>query len=355
MAMRQLAGTLVLVLLSFGDIGVPRAATLPYLESYSVPDGPAWPSPWFRGAASVTVSDVQSGRGRLNGWNTFVSRMILPGYADVNVEAAMTVEFANVGGQGFGFYVRQNGGTLREYLPHGQGYAMFLKGSWAWPEDLGIWREIDGVETQFATGYNPVAGGLQDGVRYRLRFRVFQESPGTTRIAARVWREIDPEPVTWTVETTDTEPLLQGTAGSYAIDLYNHFGGAELFVDDIVINTYGGSTGVPDGGPGAGVPDGGPGAGVRLALSAPRPNPVPSGGSLSFEATLLRAAPAYLDLYDIQGRTVARVFEGPLPAGATALAWEPRTADGAPLPAGVYFIRLAAGGATVSRRVVVGR
>ncbi|TPW17441.1 MAG: hypothetical protein FD129_374 [bacterium] len=339
------ASLLILLIVLLSDIGNLRAATLPYAESFSGANGDPWPAPWFPGAASVTVSDIQGGRGRLNGWDTFVSRMILPGYADVNVEALLTVEFANVGGQGIGFYVRQNGGTLREYQPHGQGYAMFLKGSWAWPEDLGIWREIDGIETQFQTGYNPLVGGLLNGVPYRLRFRVFQSSPDTTRLLARVWRENELEPVAWTVEASDTRAELQGTAGSYAIDLYNHFGGAPIFIDDIVITIWTSSTGVPD----VGAPEGG----ARITLAAPRPNPVTAGGGVRVEATLVAPGMARLDAYDTQGRRVAFVFEGPLDSGTVVFHWQPRDATGTRLPAGVYFLTLTAAGTTTSRRVVV--
>lgn len=180
------------------------AAELPYLETFESPNGSPWPAPWFIGGQHVTVADIQDERARLNGDPAFVARMILPDFEEIDVEVLVTFEFEDVANQGIGFYVRQNGGTLREYLPHGQGYAMFLKGDWFWPEDLGIWREIDGVETQFATGYDPIAGGLQDGVRYRLRFRVTQMDAATTLLQARVWPENGAEPTAWTVETTDT-------------------------------------------------------------------------------------------------------------------------------------------------------
>ena len=51
---------------------------------------------------------------------------------------------------------------------------------WGWPDDLGIWHELNGVEIQFVDAYNPIAGGLQNGVPYRLRFRVTQDTPTTS-------------------------------------------------------------------------------------------------------------------------------------------------------------------------------
>lgn len=186
----------------------------------------------------MTVQDLQGGRGRLNGDPTWVARMILPGFTETDVEVTVTFEFENVDQQGIGFYVRQNGGTLHEYLPHGQGYAMLLKCAWGWPEDLGLWREIDGVETQFLGGYDPIPGGLQHGVRYRLRFRVTQQDAATTLLHARVWPEASAEPAPWTLEGTDTQPLLQGTPGSFAIDFYNQAGTSHVFIDDLRIERY---------------------------------------------------------------------------------------------------------------------
>jgi hypothetical protein len=316
------------------------AADLPYAESFTGVNGAAWPAPWFPATGLVTVSDLQSGRGRLNGVPGNVARMILPGYAAVNVEAEVTFEFENHVGQGIGFYVRQNGGSLQAYLPHGQGYAMFLKGPWAWPEDLGIWREIDGVETQFAQGYNPVAGGLANGVRYRLRFRVTQPDPDTTLLQARVWPEGDAEPAAWTLETTDTHPLLQNTAGSFAIDIYNHFGTSPVYLDDISIRPYPEVTSVP-----AAV------SAPGLALALPRPHPVTARAVLEMSAA--HASLAELRVFDTSGRLLARPFAGAISAGKTPLVWRAEDAAGRRLSPGVYFLSLEAGAERVTRRVVV--
>ena len=48
-------------------------------------------------------------------------------------------------------------------------------------------------------------------------------------------------------------------------------------------------------------------------------------------------------------RALAR---GPRGAGTHAVAWDGRDGRGAPVPAGVYFARLEAGGEALDRRVV---
>jgi len=323
----------------------PARAALPYAESFDGVDGDAWPAPWSTLSFYLVTSDLQGNRGRMsgqpaNGSGAAVARMLLTGFAETDIEATMTLEFEDVANQGIGFYARQNGGTLREYVPHGQGYALFLKGDWGWPEDLGIWREVDGQEVQFATGYNPVAGGLQNGVRYRVRYRVTQHAPDSTRIQAKVWPEALAEPAAWTVETFDSTPVLQEAAGGFALDCYNFQGSAHIFVDDLVITPYPSN-----------VSAGPAGSAPKPALGTPWPHPV--AGAFGISCTLPRGGRATLRLFDATGRRVADVFEGVLPAGSTWLEWNAAGSGPRRLPAGVYFLRLDAGGASAVRRVVV--
>ncbi len=324
-----------------GAVRPVGAATLPYLESFDGGNGAAWPAPWFPGSTHVTVWDLQANRARLNGDPAFVARMILPGYAESDVEAEVTVEFEDVDNQGFGFYVRQNGGTLQEYIPHGQGYAMFLKGDWFWPEDLGLWREIDGVETQFAWGNNPIAGGLLSGTRYRLRYRVTQTNPTTTLLQAKVWPEGSAEPPAWTIESSDTRPELQGALGSFAIDIYNYSGFGHIFIDDLLINRYPLPTGVAS----AAEP-------AAVGLSLPRPHPVV--GPTKIEIVLPERAPVELSVYDVAGRLVARPFAGTLGPGTSTVGWDPVDRNARRLSPGVFFLRLEAGARGATRRVVIG-
>ena len=334
-----LAGAMTLLSLGLSfQSGV--AADLPYSQSFTGTNGSAWPAPWFPATGLVTTWDLQGGRGRLNGAPGNVARMILPGYSETDVEVEVTFEFESTTSQGIGFYVRQNGGSLQAYMPHGQGYAMFLKGPWAWPDDLGLWREIDGVETQFAQGYNPIAGTLQNGVRYGLRFRVTQQNASTTLLQAKVWPEAATEPAAWTIEATDTQAELQGTAGSFAIDIYNHFGTSHVFIDDLAIDRYPSTTSVP-------APSLAPG----LALSAPRPHPI--AGTAWLELSTPRACEAELHVFDVAGRLVSRTPLGTLASGVTMREWTPIDATGRRLRPGVYALSLRVGTERVTRRVVV--
>lgn len=341
--------TMVIALLATGavtllDAATPRsaaAAELPYQESFTGTNGSDWPTPWFPGSSHVTVWDLSNGRGRLNGDPMFVARMILPGFAASDVEAEVTFEFEDVARQGIGFYVRQNGGTLQEYVPHGQGYAMFLKGNWAWHEDLGLWREIDGIETQFAWGPDPIAGGLQNGVRYRLRFRVTQMDAVTTLLQAKVWPEANSEPANWTIEATDSHPLLQGTLGSFAADIYNHSGFGHIFLDDISIQSF------PI------VNDVAPSSLDPLRHLVVRPHPVEERAEIDFE--LVDSSPSWISVLDVQGRLITRSLLAAQNPGSATWTWDARDRAGRALDAGVYFLRLENANATVTRRVVVAR
>jgi subtilisin family serine protease len=84
----------------------------------------------------------------------------------------------------------------------------------------------------------------------------------------------------------------------------------------------------------------GPTSGVALAAG---PNPFRAGQSQSVRfAATGRVA---LDAFDLRGRRVARLFEG-VASGPAAVSWSGRGDRGERLPAGVYWLRLAAGPAS---------
>ncbi|MBM3316577.1 MAG: hypothetical protein FJY75_01865 [Candidatus Eisenbacteria bacterium] len=89
---------------------------------------------------------------------------------------------------------------------------------------------------------------------------------------------------------------------------------------------------------------------VILATSAPGPQ---RGGTIRYR--LAEAAAARLALYDIAGRQVRLLQDGPAAAGIHELAWDGRDAGGARLPAGAYFLRLDAPGASAPGRLVLVR
>lgn len=86
--------------------------------------------------------------------------------------------------------------------------------------------------------------------------------------------------------------------------------------------------------------------GVRLG----RPYPNPAVGFARMDLELAEAADVRVTVVDLMGRTVATLAEGLRPAGTTTL--EMSTAG---LAAGVYVLRVEAGGAVATRRMTVVR
>ncbi len=89
----------------------------------------------------------------------------------------------------------------------------------------------------------------------------------------------------------------------------------------------------------------------RVALSAAQPNPF--SGETRFSVTLPRAAEVELAVHDLGGRRVAALFRGRLPGGSREFAWNGRADGGEAAPNGVYFLRLAAGGQVVSKKLAL--
>jgi len=83
-------------------------------------------------------------------------------------------------------------------------------------------------------------------------------------------------------------------------------------------------------------------------------SPNPSRGAAVLRFTLPRAGAALLRVYDLQGRTVATLWDGVLQAGPHRAVWNGSTPAG-PARSGVYFVRLQAGGRTLQRALVVAR
>lgn len=217
---------------SSGDtIGDPGGAL--FEEDFEgIDDNASWPAPWTIVGGNVLGATVQAGRGALAGITGATGRIALPGFDERDVEVLVTFEIGDWNAQGFGFYVRQNGGALTQTQPPGQGYAVFIEGFFM--QALGVWREIDGVEELLAAAPDPIAGGFVDGARYTIRYRVEQTARGT-QLRARVWPEGEPEPARWAVDFVDTTPQLQDIGGSFAVDVYNAAGTGPVFADDIVV------------------------------------------------------------------------------------------------------------------------
>jgi hypothetical protein len=88
-----------------------------------------------------------------------------------------------------------------------------------------------------------------------------------------------------------------------------------------------------------------PDAGVSLAVY---PNPVGAFARSTVAVALAEAADVRVAVYDVLGRRVAVLHEGPLAAGAHRFAF-----DSASLPAGVYLIRIESGDLRLTQRITV--
>lgn len=193
---------------------------LAYEEAFAV-DGPTWPAPWVELADSATVADVAAGVSRLrpvvSGYS--LARMYAPiATRDVEVRFRMLLEDASA--QGVGFYVRQNGGHLQLTETPGEGYAVFVEGSFRGLPGVGVWREEGGHEIQIAHSAG-AAPAPQSNQWLQVRFRVHQLDAGQTRLQAKIWPEGAAEPLAWQVSAVDGQPSLQDRGGGIAVDSWN--------------------------------------------------------------------------------------------------------------------------------------
>jgi len=89
--------------------------------------------------------------------------------------------------------------------------------------------------------------------------------------------------------------------------------------------------------------------GFRLAQNTPNPfNP-----ETAIDFQILRAGDVRLEVFDLAGRRVRTLQDGPLAAGTYRRVFDGRSASGAPLASGVYIYRLASNGHEVSRRMLL--
>jgi hypothetical protein len=91
--------------------------------------------------------------------------------------------------------------------------------------------------------------------------------------------------------------------------------------------------------------EGAPGAAEGPALSV---YPNPSAGRSTVALALTEAADVRVAVYDVLGRQVAVVHEGPLAVGAHRF-----TLDAGALPAGVYVVRSTGGEFAATQRMTV--
>ena len=89
---------------------------------------------------------------------------------------------------------------------------------------------------------------------------------------------------------------------------------------------------------------------AALQMMPPSPNPFAGTSRLSFSAP--RAGHATLTVYDIAGREVAQIVNGPVAAGTLVASWD-GTSGGIPCASGMYFARLVFDGEEAAQQKLV--
>jgi flagellar hook assembly protein FlgD len=98
----------------------------------------------------------------------------------------------------------------------------------------------------------------------------------------------------------------------------------------------------------SGVVDGAPPPPARLLPASPNPFTV----STSIRFALAREGHCRIELFDLAGRRIRPLHDGPLPAGNQTVTWDGHDEHGAPAAPGVYFARLTAGPEVSRARLV---
>ncbi|MHC4510914.1 MAG: T9SS type A sorting domain-containing protein, partial [Planctomycetota bacterium] len=88
-----------------------------------------------------------------------------------------------------------------------------------------------------------------------------------------------------------------------------------------------------------------------LTADAGRPNPFRTATTIPF--SLPSASRVVIDVYDVRGRLVASVLDGFRDAGHHEAIWSGTSTTGRPVPAGIYFYRLTAGGKARTGKMVL--
>ena len=83
------------------------------------------------------------------------------------------------------------------------------------------------------------------------------------------------------------------------------------------------------------------------------PNPAVELASIVYE--LRGSVPVEVVIYNARGQRVRSLARGMQPAGRHLLQWDTRDQNGAPVPAGVYFLRATLGTRAVQQKVVIQR
>ena len=83
------------------------------------------------------------------------------------------------------------------------------------------------------------------------------------------------------------------------------------------------------------------------------PNPFNPATTIKFD--LAAGGRAALRIYDVRGRLVRTLVDGPMPAGAHQVAWDGRNNAGSGVASGVYLLEMVAGGRRDDLKLVLAR
>jgi hypothetical protein len=138
----------------------------------------------------------------------------------------------------------------------------------------------------------------------------------------------------------DDTPLADGTEAHYYLRIRMN-DNANIWTGPVYVTR----------GPGGGTTAVGDGAAVGIAMSA---SPNPTLGRVTAAFSLPReTASAQLVVYDVGGRRVKTLLDGPLAAGDHRIAWTGTRDDGATARPGVYFIRLVTAEHSATRKILL--
>jgi hypothetical protein len=87
-------------------------------------------------------------------------------------------------------------------------------------------------------------------------------------------------------------------------------------------------------------------------LHPPRPNPFESTTTVQFDVPS-HDRPVAVTVYDVRGRVVRVLHDGPIARGRHTLVWDGRDARGSSVSSGVYFVRLILGDDVSARKMML--
>lgn len=90
---------------------------------------------------------------------------------------------------------------------------------------------------------------------------------------------------------------------------------------------------------------------TRVTLFPASPNPARASATVRY--ALPAEADVRLEVFDLAGRKIATLADGPSDPGQSEAAWDLTGSDGSRVASGIYFVRLEAGGESVTGKIVV--